>query len=108
MNIKIEPIEDIDAFIEQLEREAANPELIDGIPAHTYRDLKRYLEIGEIWNDFLIDFLCCDLRAIGRADDINIQFIVPIYKYLVNKIPACAWGSHEQVRQWINQFKEEE
>ncbi len=73
----------------------------DYLPIHMQSAACRYIEDGEISDDFLIAVLSNNLvKAAGRADTVNqlALFVWAIWMY--NEIPSIAWGSKERVYEY--------
>lgn len=69
------------------------------IPQHTHDAIRRYLDYGYQPGSFLTSVLSNDLiGAVGYADEINIQYIPDIVRWLQINVPSYAWGSPEAVR----------
>jgi hypothetical protein len=76
------------------------------IPEHTLGALLRYKNEGIAPGGFLISVLSNDLKeSFSRADDLNIANMFAVVRYIYNEMPACSWGSLENVENWINKFK---
>ncbi len=70
------------------------PAVIDG--------LINYVDLGIPPGDFLYSMLTNNLRqAVAHADDFNRTRIAEYVTVLYNYIPAQAWGSEENVREWM-------
>lgn len=77
------------------------------IPPHTLESLKLYLEHGVDPGDFLTAVLENNLKeAFGRADENNIEALFHLVAYLYNEVPMNAWGSRENMNNWIKAVKE--
>ena len=72
------------------------------------RSLERYVEHGRLPGGFLTAVLSNNLTdAVGAADDQNAERLQAIVSYAYNCLPAFAWGSPENVTEWILMDKEE-
>ena len=68
------------------------------IPAHTQGALARYVECGFMPGGFLTAVLNNDLfGAVTRADELNVQVLPEIVRYVYNELPASCWGSTERM-----------
>ena len=77
-------------------------EFLGLIPQHMVDGMVRYLVKGIPPGSFLTAVLCNDfMGAMGRADDVN-QHALPMYaRFLMNGAPIGAYGSPENVKDWI-------
>jgi hypothetical protein len=72
------------------------------IPEHTQAALNRYVEHKIIPGGFLMAVLSNDLfGAVAQADSENLAALPEIVKYIYNNIPSNAWGTREQVWQYV-------
>ena len=46
------------------------------------------------------------MKAVSKADDVNIHCLRDIMLYVYNNIPSICWGSPEAVEEWLNPKKE--
>jgi hypothetical protein len=70
--------------------------------------LQRYLDHGIMPGRFLTAVLYNNLReAFNRADYENLQNIANIVRYLYNQFPANAWGSQENMTNYLKSLREE-
>lgn len=74
----------------------------DRLPEHMQEAARAYIERGRAPGHFLLAVLENKLvESIGRADTKNAEKIHEWAAWLVNDIPAGAWGNHENVEDWI-------
>lgn len=72
------------------------------ISGYIIDSLDRYVNDGIPPGGFLTAVLANDLtNAFAKADAYNYQMLGDIVRFVFNKVPAAAWGSHEAVDQWI-------
>lgn len=72
------------------------------LPPHLRDGMKGYLEHGWTPGDFLIAVLGNDLRAaVGRGDMVSLSFLPHIVIWLSMEAPFDAWGSANEVAEWI-------
>jgi len=73
------------------------------IPNHVLGGLERYINDHIRPGDFLMAVLCNDfVHAVAKADTHSIQNLKAYMGYLYNVAPSVCWGSHENVRDWLN------
>lgn len=78
-------------------------ELLDLIPQHMVDGMVRYLVKGIPPGSFLTAVLCNDLMgAMRKADDVNIHALPSYARFLMNGAPIGAFGSEENVSDWIS------
>ena len=72
------------------------------IPQLTIDTLKRYTDNRLATGSFLRAVLANDLfEAVARADEMNMQTIPLIVKYIYNELPGGCWGSYEAVDAYL-------
>ncbi len=72
------------------------------VPAHLHEGLERYLTHHVRPGSFLTAVLENDLRtAVLRGDDLALAGLVPLVRYLYDRVPLVAWGSPEHVAAWL-------
>jgi len=75
---------------------------------HVRGGLERYFEKAIPPGHFLTAVLENDLReAVGRADDISIEILPDIIRWLYNYAPARSWGRPATVSVWLAERREE-
>ncbi len=75
------------------------------IPEHCQDAMRRYIELGEIPEEFLQAVICNDLvESFKLADDINCLRMKDYASFLYWEIPSNAWGSKEKMEAWIKLF----
>lgn len=87
-----------------------HPEHFEGytVPAHTQAALMRYVNQGFMPGGFLTAVITNDLfGAVSRADEMNIQALPEIVKFIYNEIPMAAVGSTEKMDKWCGLVREE-
>jgi hypothetical protein len=68
----------------------------------TIEALWQYLVNKDQAGSFLHAVLCNDLKvAVGNADDYNLRNIPVYLAFLWNCAPTSAWGSPENVENWL-------
>jgi len=73
------------------------------LPERFAYGLKLYLEEGVLPGGFLTAVLENDLKgSLAAADDQSVRELPGLVSYLYNEIPSTAWGSPENVEQWID------
>jgi len=73
-----------------------------GIPEYMRGALDRYIDQGIPGGDFLNAVLENDLmKALGRADDANVNALPDYGMFLYNQAPSTSYGSPERVKDWI-------
>ena len=80
-----------------------------GVPDHLKSGLRLYLEKGMVPGAFLTHVLENDLAGcIVRVDaTTTITQLRSLLKYLVNSVPALAWGTRDKVKNWSAATQEE-
>lgn len=74
------------------------------IPERTFEALKQYIDSHRPVGDFLTAVLENDLsKAIGYADNENLDNLPAIAGYLFNVAPHSCWGSKVKVTAWLKQ-----
>ena len=77
------------------------------IPSHTEEALRLYVDKGLPTGGFLYAVLTNDLfGAYSRADSENLAAMEAIVRYVYNKLPIGAWGSPENVKNWLDIARE--
>lgn len=72
------------------------------LPLHMQDGMRLYVEHGIQPGSFLTAVLSNDLmRALGRADDINLHALPAYGRFLYNDAPSWCFGSPEKVEAWI-------
>lgn len=75
-----------------------------GLPEYLRESMEDYIERGQEVGGFLYAVLTNDLsEAVGRADDVNIERIPQIVRWIYNEAPSTCWGSKEKVKAWIEE-----
>tara|TARA_R100001530_G_C4210905_1_gene127396 strand:- start:27 stop:269 length:243 start_codon:yes stop_codon:yes gene_type:complete len=65
--------------------------------------VRRYIEKGIKPGHFLSAVIQNDLKeSVGRADEENAKRLAEWVRFFYNEVPAHAWGSMENMREWIN------
>ena len=73
-----------------------------GIPPHMHEGIIEYVFEGRPPGDFLMAIFKNDfVQAAGRGDFANQKSLLEYASMLYNYIPCAAWGSSEQVVEWI-------
>lgn len=73
------------------------------ISQNTQAALDRYVNHRIAPGSFLTAVLAGDLfDAVSRADSESLVALPDIVKFIYNKLPGHAWGSREQVAEWLN------
>lgn len=73
------------------------------IPEQVRQALIRYRDHHIPTGGFLYAVLCNNLKeAIGRADEMNINFIPAIVSWCYNNLPNGSWGTPDAVEYWLN------
>lgn len=79
-------------------------EYLDMIPAHMVDGMVRYIVNGVPPGGFLRALLGNDfMGAMRKADDVNIHALPMYARFLMNGAPIGAYGSPENVKDWIAQ-----
>lgn len=74
-----------------------------GVPGHMEAGILRYLMHGNRPGDFLLAFLCNNMReAFLRADDINKYRLYNLYAFFRDHTPAECWGDKDTVKAWMD------
>lgn len=74
----------------------------DRLPEHMRGGMRRYIENGIPPGGFAMAVLTNDLAtAFRHADPKNRAAMDEWVRFLVNEVPARAWGSREQVEEWM-------
>jgi hypothetical protein len=69
---------------------------------HLIPSITRYTQARIPTGGFLKAVLSNDLReAILLADDVNIDLLPQIVRYIYNEVPSECWGSPEKARTWL-------
>ncbi|OFZ82696.1 MAG: hypothetical protein A2603_02680 [Bdellovibrionales bacterium RIFOXYD1_FULL_55_31] len=77
------------------------------VPEHLQNGLRGYFVHGHIPGDFLTSVLENDLlEAVTRADEDSFSGLRGLVIFLWNYTPSSAWGSRENVGQWVEERKE--
>jgi len=67
--------------------------------------VRRYIEHGYQPGHFLTAVICNNLKeAFARADDTNARLMHDWVKYFYNDIQGNAWGSPEEMKDWMDSF----
>jgi hypothetical protein len=73
------------------------------LPEHMRHATQLYVEHGILPGHFLTAVLSNDLKkAVGHADEINVQFLSEWVIWLYNEVPSACWGSPERVEEWVS------
>lgn len=81
----------------------------DQVPAHTAEALERYLFDGLEPGGFLSAVLANDLhRASQNADQVNMDYIGYIARWLVHYAPANSYGSYATILQWCSEANKQQ
>ena len=73
---------------------------------HAGKSLWRWIENGISPGGFLAAVLRNDLaRAVGKADDRNVELIPNYVRLLYNHAPAGCWGSERQMSDWLGTLR---
>lgn len=73
------------------------------LPPHMLQGLERYVDHKIKGGSFLHAALSNDLKeAAGQADDTNKRLLWEYCYVFYNHIPLGAWGSPENVQQWLS------
>lgn len=70
------------------------------LPEHLQDGVRNYIEHGTVPGAFLLSCLQDSLIAVLHADRESCENLRVIVTYLVNYMPAQAWGSPEKVKRW--------
>ena len=72
------------------------------IPSHMQDGMRLYIEHGIEPGSFLTAVLSNDLmKALGKADDVNLHALPAYGRFLYNDAPCCCYGSPSAVATWI-------
>ena len=72
------------------------------IPDYMTEGLTLYIEHGILSGGFLTAVLENDLmKALGLADDTNLEALPAYGAYLYNEAPASCYGSKQKVSNWV-------
>ncbi len=73
------------------------------IKISTIQYLEMYRDQRILDDDFFAALLCNDLKAaVLAADDENFETLGHIVGWCYNELPSIAWGSEENVKEWIS------
>jgi hypothetical protein len=79
------------------------------IPGYMMPAVERYVKQGQPVGDFLQAVISNDLsRAVGFADDANVENLPAFLAYLHNEAPSECFGSPEKYKAWIAKHKEKD
>jgi len=79
-----------------------------GLPESLRDGMKMYLELGYVPGSFLTAVLENNLsKAVNAADSANMILLPRIVMWVYLQVPQGAWGSREQVLEWVRLKKEE-
>jgi hypothetical protein len=71
------------------------------VPHHLRAGLVRYFSDGILPGGFTQAVLCNDLKqAVGRADPYSTAGLATLVTFLMEHVPARAWGSKAKVLAW--------
>ena len=79
-----------------------------GVPEHLREGLIRYLVRHIPTGHFLTAVLSNDLtEAVSRGDEVSIDGLPAIVRFLRNDVPWLAWGSQTIVKAWLTWMREQ-
>lgn len=74
----------------------------DSLPPHMQDGMRLYIENGIEPGSFLTAVLSNDLmKALGKADDVNLYALPAYGRFLYNNAPCGCYGSPKAVETWI-------
>ena len=77
------------------------------IPDDTLEGIMVYVKHHRRPGSFLRAVLSNDLaKTVYSADNNDLRALVEIVKFIMWEIPSAAWGSKEQVNQWLSANEE--
>jgi len=80
-----------------------------GLPDYMWGGLERYLKYGILPGGFLTAVLENNLsQSFSRADSTNQNLMKEWVGFVYMYVPAIAWGSSEDVKNWVKYVQEKE
>jgi len=91
-----------------IELDSVSPEIVFSIPPRILEAINDFVWYGVKPGSFVSSVLSNDLiDAVVYADDISLQAIRPICKYVYNAVPSKCWGSREKVQDYIKSCEQQ-